>query len=78
MRTIYHQVFNQPILGEAEAFYEIKDKELIYLSGWFLNDAHYRSEYMNSLFEALDIEVEDLPAKYKTKAAKLMQDEYGL
>lgn len=51
---IYHVAIEDDDVGEVEGFY--KDSEL--LATWCANDARWRSEYMNSLLEALGFTVE--------------------
>ena len=80
-RTIYHKYFDysdNENLGEMDGFFELQGKKLAFLTGWDLNDAHYRSEYMGPLFTALDIKVERLPEKYAKEATKTIMREFGL
>jgi hypothetical protein len=51
-KTIYH-VYAE-VFGEYDFFFDEKGNELCH---WHLNDAHWRSEYMNPLLTALGIEL---------------------
>lgn len=53
-RTIYH--VGVELFGEQDFFL---DENGEVLACWDLNDAHYRREYMNPLFEKLGISVEE-------------------
>lgn len=77
LKVIYHERFEGEGLGEAEAFYEIVNGKVEYVTGWFLNDAMWRDEYMSGLISHFGGEIERLPEKHHVAAAKLMCEAYG-
>ncbi len=77
MRQIYHEYFEDEF-GEADAFYEIVDGKLKLITCWSLNDAHYRDEYMSSLFKYLGVDIVDLPKKHRKKAEEMLRKAWGV
>ena len=78
MREIYSHFFCDDDLGEADAFYDIVDGELKLITAWSANDASFRPEYMESLFDYLGVKIVDLPKKHVKKAKALMKDFWGM
>jgi len=54
MKTIYH-VYSDAF-GEYDFWFDAKGK---YLTSWHSNDASYRKEYMEPLFAAIGVNVEE-------------------
>jgi hypothetical protein len=77
-RVIYQKYFCTDELGESDAFYEVKDKKLIFITGWFHNDAMWRPEYMSGLLSYFGVGVEILPSKYEAQAEDLMREAFGV
>ena len=76
-RTIYLECFCDDDLGEADAFYEVVDDKLTMITAWSMNDAQYRSEYMDPLFSHLGIEIKPVPRKYRKQAKALLAEMWG-
>lgn len=69
MTIIYHIAYCDEY--EADAFFDTKHK---LLAAWSMNDANWRSEYMNPLLEALGVEVvqiEEEDLEYKSLVKKM-------
>lgn len=78
LKVIYHAYFCDDLLGEADGFFEINSGKLEYVTGWFLNDAHWRGEYMSGLLKHVGVDVQTLPEEHQDQASKLMAKAYGL
>ena len=72
LKTVYHAYFEGDNIGEADGFFEIKNGKLSAVTGWSLNDAHWRYEYMQGLIGYFGGIVEPLPKKYQAQAEKLL------
>lgn len=77
LKVLYHENFEGEGLGEAEAFYEIVKGKVEFVTGWFMNDAMWREEYMSGLISHFGGKIERLPKQHHITAAKLMCDAYG-
>ena len=78
MRTIYYKSFCDDDFGECQGFFELVNKNLVLISGWSMNDAHYRHEYMQSVFTYLGVKVKELPEGQNKAAVKLLTKAFGL
>lgn len=78
LRVIYVKYFCGGDLGEAQGFYEVVKDKLVFISGFFMNDANYRDEYMSGVFEYLGVDMQTLPDKYEAAALKLMKKAFGM
>lgn len=70
-RTIYHLYVDD---HEVEGMF---DEGGNLLGAWFLNDAHWRHEYMDGFMEALGITVKRLPKAREAAARKALADMFG-
>ena len=77
VRVIYEQYFCDDD-GEMQGFYEVVNGKLKFITGWSMNDANYRSEYMKSLFEYLGVDVQKLPVKFQKEVKRLITKAFGL
>lgn len=62
---------------DFQAFFSMSGQTISFLGGWSGNDASYRPEYMNPVFEKLGITVKSLPQKFHAKATQIV-DESGI
>lgn len=72
-KVIYH--FYTEKWGEVEGMFDESGKML---GTWFLNDAHWRGEYMDGFIAELGFEVKSLPKKLETKALEQIAENFGL
>ncbi len=71
--VIYH--FYTEKWGEVEGMFDAQGK---LLGTWFLNDAHWRGEYMEGFLGELGFVVKPLPDKLEKKALEQIADNFGL
>ncbi len=67
MKTIYHIS-----IAEYDFFFDAKGEHLAH---WYLNDADYRNEYMDTLMESLGIKVEGAEwddERFKKQVVKIL------
>lgn len=73
MRTVY-TYYSEEEYGEVQAFFDEKFK---IITAWSCDDANYRSEYMDPLFEAVGVKMVHLPANKFEMADKAIKKEFG-
>ncbi len=72
-KVIFH--FYTEKWGEVEGMFDESGKML---DTWFLNDAHWRGEYMNGFIAKLGFDVKPLPKKFEQKALEQIAENFGL
>lgn len=77
MKTIYVEYFCDDEIGECDMFFSIDKGKLSIISGWNCNDAQYRDEYMDDLFEKCGIKILPLPDEFSKKALRLARKFFG-
>ena len=60
---------------DSEGFYD-DEKDLI--TFWSLNDANFRIEYMNPLFQRLGVEIENADEQLQDRFERFLEVEYNL
>lgn len=78
LRVIYYSWLCDDDLGEAQGFFEVVDNKLKLITGWSMNDANYRNEYMRGVFKYVGIDVQKLPTKYLKQATEQVKEMFGL
>jgi hypothetical protein len=79
MRVIYHKWYEGDDIGEADAFFEVIDGNLLLITCWSANDANWRGEYMEGLLRYFGVQVKNnLPAKFNSDAEALVKEAFGI